>query len=89
MGLVSMCAWPFAKFAGPFLWGTAFIVLFPGNLTAALLIEKLFWNTGLSLRAISIIEIPFLVGFNAALWFVVVGTIKWLLEQRIPLKKTD
>jgi hypothetical protein len=80
-GLVSMCIWPFSKAAGSFLWGTAFLSLFPGNLLAAMLIEKLFWNTGLSLRAMAIIEIPLMIAFNGALWFVVIGSIRWLLGR--------
>jgi hypothetical protein len=83
-----MCIWPFAKVAGPFLWGTAFIALFPGNLAAAFLIEKLFWNTGISLRAMLIDEIPLLIVFNAVLWFVLVGIVRWLLGQ-FRLKKAD
>jgi len=77
-----MCIWPFAKATGPFLWCTAFIALFPGNIAAAFLIEKFFWNTGLSLRAMSITEIPLLVVFNAVLWFVVIGAIRWLAGRR-------
>jgi len=80
--MVSMCVWPFAKSAGPFLWGTAFIALFPGNITAAFLIEKFFWNTGLSLKAMSIAEIPLLLVLNAVLWFAVIGSINWLLGLR-------
>jgi hypothetical protein len=80
-GLVSICVRPFAKAAGSFLWGTAFITLLPGNLMAAMLIEKLFWNTGLSLRAMSIVEIPLMIVFNAVLWFVVIGSIRWLFGR--------
>jgi hypothetical protein len=88
-GLASMCIWPFAKAAGPFLWGTAFITLFPGNLAAAVLIEGLFWNKGLSLRAMSIAEIPLLVAFNAVLWLVVVGALRWLVGQLKGISRTD
>jgi hypothetical protein len=62
--------------------GTAFIALFPGNLAAAFLIEKLLWNTGISLRAMSIAEIPLLFVFNALSWLFVIRTIKWLFVQR-------
>jgi len=48
---------------------------------AAMLIEKLFWNTGLSLRAMSIVEIPLMIVFNAVLWFVVIGSIRWLFGR--------
>jgi len=63
-GLASMLIWPFGRVTGPFLWGTAFIALFPGNIAAGLLVEKYLWNTGLSLRVLSIIEIPLLLLFN-------------------------
>jgi hypothetical protein len=82
IGLASMCFWPFAKAAGPFLWGTAFIALLPGNLLSAMLIEKLFWNVGISLKAMSITEIPLMIAFNGALWFVVIGSIRWLFGRR-------
>jgi hypothetical protein len=81
-GLVCMCIWPYAKAAYSFLWGTAFIALFPGNLLAAMLIEKLFWNSGLSLTAMSAIEMPVLVALNAALWFSVIGVVRRLLGLR-------
>jgi uncharacterized membrane protein YjjB (DUF3815 family) len=81
-GLVSICIWHLAKAPGLFFWDAAFITLLPGNLLAERLIERLLWNTGLSLRAMSIIEIPLLVAFNAMAWFVVIGSIRWLLGRR-------
>ena len=50
-----------------------------------MLIERLLWNTGLSLRAMSIIEIPLMVAFNGVAWFVVIGSIRWLLGTAFPL----
>jgi hypothetical protein len=80
-GLASMLIWPFGRVTGPFLWGTAFIALFPGNIAAGLLVEKYLWNTGLSLRVLSIIEIPLLLLFNGVLWFAAIKSVEWLVAR--------
>jgi hypothetical protein len=54
------------------LWGTAFLALFPGNLLGAWIVEKLFWQSRLSLVSIGIFSTVLLVVINATIWIVVV-----------------
>lgn len=69
-GLVCMLSWsstppPIASF----IWGTSVVILFPGDLLSTILIEKLFWRTGLSSTAMLVAEISVLIALNAVLWF--------------------
>jgi len=73
-GLVCEWTWQFApQSIGSFVWGTALIALFPGNVISAVIVEKLFWHSGLTLIAFSIMEIPLLLIINAVLWFGIIG----------------
>lgn len=76
-----VCAWlqhpPSA--ASSVLWGTGFVLLFPGDLLSAWTMEKLFWQSHLSLASMTAITAVFLVPANAIVWFVVakvIGTIR-------------
>jgi hypothetical protein len=82
-GLAFMWIWPHARVAGAFLWGTAFVALFPGNILSTTLIEKLFWNSTLSSKAMLIVELPVMVGINALLWVAVIGAIRKLVGQNV------
>jgi hypothetical protein len=68
--------------AGSLVWGTALVALFPGNFLSAMVIEKLFWSSGLSLTAMSVAEMPLVVAINALLWVGVIGAIRRLRGQR-------
>lgn len=64
-----MWLWPVVPIAGPYVSGAALIALLPGNFISAMLIEKLFWGSRLSLTGMSLLEVPILVAVNALLWF--------------------
>ncbi len=82
-GLVAMWLWPHTQVAGAFLWATALIALFPGNILSTTVIEKLFWESGLSSTAMLAIELPLIIGVNALLWFIVIATTRKLLAHRL------
>ena len=76
-----VCSWlqhpPSA--ASPLLWGTGFVLLFPGDLLSAWIMEKLFWQSHLSLGSMTAITAVLLVAINAVIWFLVakaVGAIR-------------
>jgi hypothetical protein len=82
IGLTCMCTWHSVPLVvASFFWGTSIVALFPGNVLSAMLIEKLFWNSDLSLAAMVAAQIPVLIAINAALWFALVKTVG-LLRQR-------
>jgi hypothetical protein len=66
-----ICAWTWAIPYGPigrWQWMGAFILLLPGNELASIIIEKLFWMSGMSLLAMQVLKIPLVLGINLALW---------------------
>jgi hypothetical protein len=73
-----MWLWPVVPTAGAFMWGTEIIVLLPGNFISAILVEKLFWSSGLSLTEMSLLEAPILVAVNALLWFLLMRLVQRL-----------
>ncbi len=75
------CAWlqhpPSA--ASAFLWGTGFVLLFPGDLLSAWMMQKLFWQSHLSPASMNAISAALIVGMNAIIWLAVakaVGAIR-------------
>ncbi len=71
-----------APAAASFMWGTAAVALFPGNFASAVLIEKLFWNSGWTLTSMLAAEIPVLIAINAAIWFGLVIALQWMFGRR-------
>ena|ERR1022692_2227370 len=68
------CSWLWdhpASAVSSLLWGTALVTLFPGNLLGAWIVEKLFWQSHLSLVSMGIISTVLLVVINAIIWLVV------------------
>jgi hypothetical protein len=81
IGLVCMWMWRYAPpAASSFVWGTALVFLFPGNVLSAILIERLFWNR-LSLTTMALVEVPVLLAINALLWFGVIGAVRGLRRR--------
>lgn len=67
-----VCAWTaphFLSWPGPALWAGSFILLLPGDVLSALLIERLLWQGPLTLFQMSLLEIPVAVAINAAAWW--------------------
>ncbi len=73
-----LCAWlqHSLSAASPFLWGAGFVMLFPGDLLSALIVEKLLWHSRLSLASMTVITTVLLVAINAVIWLVVVKTLQ-------------
>ena len=53
--------------ASSFLWGTAFVLLFPGNILGGVMAEKLLWQR-VSLGTMGVVATIFLVAINALIW---------------------
>ena len=72
LGLI--CSWLWDQppsAASSFLWGTGFVVLFPGDILGAWAVEKMFWRSGMSLMSIGLTSSVALVAINACCCFVV------------------
>jgi hypothetical protein len=60
---------------GVLLWGTALVLLVPGNFLAPWIIEGTMWNSGLSLKSMGILATMLLFAINALVWFGLARTI--------------
>jgi hypothetical protein len=80
-GLVCMWLWPYLRGGESLVWGLALIILFPGNLLSAILVEKVFWCSGLSLPTMAIMEIPILIVLNGAVWLGLATGLRWMLRK--------
>jgi hypothetical protein len=58
------------------MWGTALVLLFPGNILGSWLVERIFWQTRLSLLNMSILTTVLQFVINGALWFALVKLFK-------------
>jgi hypothetical protein len=83
VGLACMALWQHIPSAvGMRMWGTALILLFPGNFLGGWLVEKLFWHGPLSLVGIGLLSAVAAVAINAILWFVVVKVFRLMFGRR-------
>jgi len=84
-GLACMWMWRYAPPAtSSFVWGTALVALFPGNMLSAILIEKLFWTSRMSLPVMAVVEIPVLLSINALFWFGLAAAMRRLRRRHSP-----
>jgi len=58
------------------MWGTALILLFPGNFLAGWLIQSLFWQRGLSLTVIGLLSLVAALAINTILWLSVTKAVR-------------
>jgi hypothetical protein len=65
------CAWLQRPAASSFLWGAGFVLLFPGDLVGAWIMERLFWHSRLPLATMSAMSAVLMVAINALLWWMV------------------
>jgi hypothetical protein len=83
IGLACLGLWQhFPSSLGMVMWGTAMILLFPGNFLGGWLVEKLFWQGPLSLVGIGLLSAVAAVAINAILWFVVVKAFRLIFGRR-------
>lgn len=83
VGLACMGLWQHVPSSlGMVMWGTALIVMFPGNFLGGWLIEKLFWQGPLSLTGIGLLSAVAAVVINGILWFVVVKAFRLIFRRR-------
>jgi uncharacterized membrane protein YjjB (DUF3815 family) len=70
VGVVSIWAGPHWKTdPGLALFGFGIILLQPGGLAAAMLVEKLLWRSPVTLPQMTWIELVLTVAINAGLWW--------------------
>ncbi len=76
IGVACSWLWQFVPSAiGVPLWGTALVVLVPGNFLGEWVVERLLWRSGVSLVGMSVISTVLAVAINAVVWYAVVKAI--------------
>ena len=66
-----VCAWTAGHFLsalGPNLWVTGFVLLLPGNLVGAFILEKLLWMSGVTTFQLNLLCVPVELAINAGVW---------------------
>jgi hypothetical protein len=86
LGLICVCAWEYDIFGtGAAMWATSVFVLLPGDLISALIVEKLLWNSGLTVTQMAFVEIPLEVAVNLCVWLLcvkIIHVIKRIAKRR-------
>lgn len=83
IGTVCSWIWQFVpSVIGVPLWGTALVLLVPGNFLGEWIVEKIFWHSRLSLPSMSIIATIVTFAINAAVWFGVAKAIGAMMARR-------
>ena len=67
---------------GAQLWAVSFVGLMPGNVLAALLVERSFWNAGITLRQMSLLEIPVMLLINIVGWLLFARAFRFARKAR-------
>ena len=58
------------------MWGTALILLFPGNFLGGWVVDLLLWRSHMSLVGMGLLSAVLAITINAILWFVVAKTVR-------------
>jgi hypothetical protein len=80
-----LCFWTWGYIAtsavGLFLWGTSLVTLFPGNILSAVALEKMLWGSRVGLITMQVIEIPFEIAINTAVWWLIAKSLTLLMKR--------
>jgi hypothetical protein len=66
-----VCAWTAGHLLsaiGPVLWIIGTVLLLPGDLAGAFIVEKLFWKGALTSNQLTILQVPVGLAINAIVW---------------------
>src|SRR2546421_1520610 len=69
-GLLSSWVWSHEAFGvPPITYATALFLLLPGDLVSGVVVGKIFWNSGITLKQMGMIEIPIIITVNLCVWY--------------------
>ena len=77
IGIACLALWQHAPSAVSMpMWGTALILLFPGNFLGGWTVDSLLWRSHLSLIGMGLLSAVSAVIINAILWFLVAKAVR-------------
>lgn len=80
-----VCAWTAAHFLsaiGPALWIVGTVLLLPGDLAGAFIVEKIFWKSPLTAAQLTVLQVPVALAINAVVWVLCVKLYTFLRGRR-------
>lgn len=86
-----VCAWTAGHLLsaiGPALWIIGTVLLLPGDLAGAFIVEKLLWKSALTSTQLTILQVPVGLAINAAVWLLCVKLYRFLRGRRSSLAST-
>jgi hypothetical protein len=82
VGIACLALWPHAPSAmGIPMWGTALILLCPGNFLGGWLIQSLLWRGPLGLVALGLLSALTAVVINGIIWFAIVKLFRLVFSR--------
>ncbi|MGB9121369.1 MAG: hypothetical protein WCE73_12170 [Candidatus Angelobacter sp.] len=83
-----VCAWTaehFLSALGPALWIIGTVLLLPGDLAGAFIVENLLWKSPLTATQLTVLQVPVGLAINAVVWLLCVKLYTFLRGRRASL----
>jgi hypothetical protein len=88
----AVCVWSGPRILsapGPVLFFSGLVLLAPGGLLSLMFVEKLLWNSRLTLSGMTWVELALTLAINAALWWSVAKGWKAIRSRRSAVPGPD
>jgi hypothetical protein len=79
----------FLSALGPALWVIGSVLLLPGDLAGAFIVEKLLWKSGLTATQLTVLQVPVGLAIKATVWVACPKLYRLLRGRRSSLASVD
>ena len=80
-----VCSWTarhFLSAIGPTLWLIGSVLLLPGDMGAAFLVDKVLWHSRLTTAQMTMLQVPLELAINAVVWLLCVKLYTFFRKRR-------